>query len=156
MARETIQKEIRKLLADCVTEGTFWNLHLESGDVIDIWREANRILEAHGRTPVSFDEFYTAIQRFRANHIDGAEDAKEAFLLGIEEKEKPLSQERALSESLPVDKSAPDREKAASVPVARRRRIQTRIRHELTRGEPEAGHLRSSRGPVITSRPAEG
>jgi hypothetical protein len=171
----TIQKEIRKLLADCVTEGTFWNLHLESGDAIDVWREANRILLEQGHIPVSFDEFYTAIQRFRANYRDSVEAAEKAFLSILEEKVTASGAETGSPESSPSDETGQDDEKKAAAPMPQRRRVpgkdvqekslqappkglglgwvavpgeanpNTRNPRDLPRSESDAGRLRSPR-----------
>ncbi len=86
MIKDQTRKEIRGLLRECATEGTFWNRHLKADDVIDLWRETNRILVRNGEDVVSFDIFYVALERFRKDYADNFEGAVSDFLKMVEEK----------------------------------------------------------------------
>lgn len=86
MIKDQTRKEVRALMKECATEGTFWNRHLEADDVIDLWRETNRILARNGEGVVSFDVFYVALERFKKDYTDNFEGAVNEFLKMVEEK----------------------------------------------------------------------
>jgi hypothetical protein len=86
MIKEETRTEVRRLLKECATEGTFWNRHLKSDDVIDLWRETNRILTGFGEEPLSFDVFYLALEKFKMDYINDFESAVKDFVAMVEEK----------------------------------------------------------------------
>lgn len=94
MIKEDARREAMRLLKECATEGTFWNRHFKADDVIDLWRETNRIFLAYGEEPVSFDVFYIGLQKFKEDYTRDFEEAAKAFLKMMEEKPEVVVQQK--------------------------------------------------------------
>jgi hypothetical protein len=88
------RKGIVRVLKECVTEGTFWNRHFQKDDVIDVWREVNRIIAGSGHEPVSFDAFYLAMQKFRLGQRIDFEKAAEDAISFLERRPETVLEER--------------------------------------------------------------
>ena len=86
MYNHNAREAIKKILRECITEGTFWSRHFQFDDVIDIWRETNRNLIHSGEEPAPFDTFYLALQKFKQEYPKDFEAAAEAFIHKLETK----------------------------------------------------------------------
>ena len=94
MYNDIARKGIVRVLRECVTEGTFWNRHFQKDDVIDVWREVNRIIAGSGHEPVSFDAFYLAMQKFKLGQIIDFEKAVEDAISFLEKRPETVLEER--------------------------------------------------------------
>jgi hypothetical protein len=100
MNREKIREELKSVLKECVTAGTFWNRHFQVDDTIDIWRETNRVLMRHGEEATSFDIFYLALQQFKRTYGKDFDEAAGKFICTLETsreialEEKPVRRRR--------------------------------------------------------------
>jgi len=86
MYSQNARQALKKILKDCITEGTFWSRHFQLDDVIDIWRETNRNLIQYSEEPAPFDTFYLALQKFRKDYPSNFDAAAEAFIHKLETK----------------------------------------------------------------------
>jgi hypothetical protein len=84
MYKQNAREAVKTILRECGTQGTFWNRHLESDDVIDIWRETNGTLAVYGEEPAPFDTFYLALQGFREDYPKDLEAASKTFISKLE------------------------------------------------------------------------
>lgn len=91
--KEKAREEIRNILEQCATEGTVWNRHLKADDTIDIWREMNGVLYKYQEEPISFDVFYTSLDRYRRAFRADFDEAAEAFLKILEPKQEAAEAE---------------------------------------------------------------
>lgn len=87
--KEKAREEIKSILQECATEGTVWNRHLRADDTIDIWREMNSVLYKYQEEPISFDVFYSSLDRFKSAFKADFDGAAEAFLKVLEPKQEP-------------------------------------------------------------------
>jgi hypothetical protein len=87
--KEKAREEIRSILRECATEGTVWNRHLKADDTIDIWREMNSVLYKYQEEPISFDVFYSSLDRFKRSFQTDFDEAAEVFLKILEPKQEP-------------------------------------------------------------------
>lgn len=87
--KEKAREEIRDILRECASEGTVWNRHLKADDTIDIWREMNSVLFKYQEEPISFDAFYSALDKFTRGFKTDFEEGAELFLKILEPKQEP-------------------------------------------------------------------
>lgn len=91
--KEKVRQKVKNILRECATEGTVWNRHLKADDTIDIWREMNGVLFECQGEPISFDVFYTSLDRFRRAFTADFEEATDVFLKILEPKQEPAGAE---------------------------------------------------------------
>ena len=107
MYSDNSRQAIKKILKECVTEGTFWSRHFQFDDVIDIWRETNRSLIRNREEPAPFDPFYIALQKFRHEYPKDFELAAEAFIHKLETRMEVARLEREVSLPKETSRRAP-------------------------------------------------
>jgi hypothetical protein len=91
--KEKTREEIRIILEDCATDGTVWNRHLKADDTIDIWREMNSVLYKYQEEPISFDVFYSSLDRFKRVFRADFDEAVGTFLKILEPKQEAAEAE---------------------------------------------------------------
>ncbi len=107
MYNQNARQALKKILKDCITEGTFWSRHFQLDDVIDIWRETNRNLIQFGEEPAPFDTFYLALQKFKHDYPNNFETASDAFIYKLEAKVEAARLEKELPLPKETSKRAP-------------------------------------------------
>jgi hypothetical protein len=119
MYKQNAREAVKTILRECGTQGTFWNRHLQSDDVIDIWRETNGTLAAYGEEPAPFDTFYLALQRFREEYPKDLEAASKALISKLE-----VEAETALHEKFASPRKGGENRPGSREPAQRASRSQ--------------------------------